>query len=81
MFGWGKVTCAFCHTEVPRGKALRSSERKDVAICEACYLQWSRDGRKCAACQTLVRDAQKVGVFLDRHTFGHADCGSVPLTG
>ncbi len=81
MFEWGIVTCAFCNVQVPRKRALRGSDRKDVVICETCYVQWSGAGRKCATCQTLVRDSQEVGVFLDRHAFGHANCGAVRLTG
>jgi len=80
MFGWGKVTCAICKVQVPRKEALRSRDRKDVSACQTCYEQWDRAGAKCVACQTPVRGAQEVGVFLDRHTLGHADCGAVLLT-
>lgn len=80
MFGWGKVTCVLCNVQGPRKGALRSIDRKDVAVCQACYEHWYRDGRTCVACRTPVRVTQEVGVFLDRHAFGHADCGSVRLT-
>lgn len=80
MFGWGKVTCVFCNAQVSRKEALRGKDRKDVAVCEACYEHWYRDGRTCAACQAPVRVSQEVGVFLDRRALGHADCGSVRLT-
>ncbi len=80
MFGWSKVTCVLCKVQVPRKRALRGIDRKDVAVCQACYEQWYRNGRKCAACQDLVRIAQAPGFFLDREALGHADCGSILLT-
>lgn len=80
MFGWGKVTCAFCKVQVPKKGVLLGYDRKGVAVCQACYEQWYRAGRKCAACEAPVRGAQEIGVFLDRHAFGHVDCGAVRLT-
>lgn len=80
MFGQSRVTCAICRIQVRRKEALRGYDRKDVAVCRTCYEQWDRAGGTCAGCQTPVRGAQEVGVFLDRRAFGHADCGAVRLT-
>lgn len=80
MFGFGKVTCALCQKEVTRNGALRARDGQKFAVCRACYDRWSAAGRRCTACQTAVRGSQEVGVFLDHHALGHADCGGVLLT-
>lgn len=77
MFGLGKFTCAVCGAHAPEKGALRGRHRKDVGVCKACYDDWERSGRSCADCHAPVRGAQEIGVFPDRHAFGHADCGAV----
>jgi len=79
MFGLGKITCAICHGQVSEEHALRGRHRRDVGACRACYEQWERSGSSCADCHLPVRGAQEFGVFADRRSFGHADCGAVWL--
>lgn len=79
MFGLGKMTCTICHVQIPEKQALRGKHRKDVGACRACYEQWDRSGRPCADCHLPVRGSQEMGVFADRQSFGHADCGAVWL--
>lgn len=76
MFGLGRGPCAACDRQVPKKEALRVRDRKDLLICQSCYDRWDRGGRTCVQCQTPVRGPQEIGVFLDRYTFGHADCGA-----
>jgi hypothetical protein len=77
MFGLGKFACAVCGSQVSAGQVLRGRHRKDVGVCRACYDAWDRSGRTCIDCHSPVRGAQEIGVFPDRHAFGHADCGAV----
>jgi hypothetical protein len=79
MLGFEKVPCIFCDRPVARKEALRLRDRKDVVVCVRCRDHWLENGRKCAACQSVVHGAQDVGVFLDRHAFGHADCGGLQI--
>jgi hypothetical protein len=79
MFGLGKIACVLCDRPVPKKEAFRLRDRNDTAVCAACRERWDREGRTCAACQTAVHGMQDVGVFLDRYTFGHADCGALQL--
>jgi predicted amidophosphoribosyltransferase len=60
-------------------EALRLQGRDDIAVCLACRERWERAGSVCALCHAPVRGARDVGVLLDRHAFGHADCGGVQL--
>jgi len=76
MFGFGKVTCTVCHAQIPQNQALRAKHKKDVGVCKGCYEQWERSGKPCADCHLPVRGSQEMGVFTDRGSFGHADCGA-----
>jgi predicted amidophosphoribosyltransferase len=79
MFGLSKVTCIVCRHEVSGNDAVRGRHRREIGVCRTCYDDWERSGRSCADCRVPVRGAQEVGVFPDRHAFGHADCGAVWL--
>lgn len=81
MFGWIKVNCAACHAPAPRNQVVRTRGEPRVAVCRGCYSRWDAAGRVCTACQTPVRGAQEVGIFLERHALGHADCGGALLAG
>lgn len=81
MFGWTKVSCAICAALAPRNRIVRTRGEPHVVICRTCYEAWTAAGRLCAGCQTPVRGAQEVGVFLERRELGHADCGGVMLAG
>jgi len=76
MFGLGRGPCVACDRHVPKKEVLRVRDRKDLVICRSCYDGWDREGRTCARCKTPVRGSQEIGVFLDRSTLGHADCGA-----
>lgn len=79
MFGFGKVTCAFCSNRVRRRAARRTQNDRSEYLCEGCYTQWDAGGRKCAACDTRVSGMQDIGLFLAQRTLGHADCGGVRI--
>lgn len=79
MFSIGQAICVLCRNRAPAAEALRGRAAKGVIVCRACYEEWERAGRTCARCRTTVRGGQEVGVFIDRHGFGHADCGAVWL--
>lgn len=81
MFGLGKVTRIVCQSQNPQKQALMGRHRKEVNVCRLCYESWDRSGRSCATCHAPVQGAQEVGVFPDRHSFGHADCGAIWVTG
>lgn len=81
MFSWMKMRCAMCAALVPRNRVMHTRGEPHVAICRACYEGWTAAGRLCAGCQTPVRGAQEVGVFLERRDLGHADCGAALLAG
>jgi hypothetical protein len=36
-------------------------------------------GRRCVGCDKRVFPGQEVGIFMERHGFGHAECGAVWL--
>jgi len=76
MFGFGKATCAICHTRIPQRQGFRAKHRKDISVCKGCYELWERSGKSCADCHLPVRGSQEMGVFTDRGSFGHADCGA-----
>ena len=79
MFGLGKVTCTICHAHIAQSEALRARHQKGVGVCRVCYEQWERSGKSCADCHLPVRGSQEMGMFTDRGSFGHADCGAVWL--
>lgn len=79
MLGFGKITCGFCKTRVRRREARKTQDGSGVCICDRCYGAWDQAGRKCAACDGAVRGVQDVGLFSDRSTLGHADCGAARL--
>lgn len=81
MFGWMKVSCVVCQAPVPRQQVVRTKTERRIAICRACYGRWDAAGRVCTACQTPVRGSQEVGIFVERHELGHADCGGAVLAG
>ncbi len=75
MFGLGKVTCSFCGARVRRRDARRGQDATGACVCGDCYSRWEQSGRKCAACDTSVRGMHDVGLFADKKSLGHADCG------
>ncbi len=79
MFGFGKVRCWICTTEVSRKDAFLHKDRYDVVVCKACYERWEHEGRKCADCRSVVMSAQDIGAFLGRQALGHCDCGALSL--
>ncbi len=80
MFWFGKVTCLFCERRVSATAALRGRGSRDAAVCWACYEKWERNGRACIVCRRVVQGPHELGAFLrPRPSFGHADCGGVPL--
>lgn len=82
MLGWlMKLDCAVCRAPVTRNQFVRTRSTPRVAICRACYARWDAAGRVCTACRTPVRGSQEVGIFLERHGLGHADCGGALLAG
>lgn len=77
MFGLGRAVCAVCEREARKKGSVRGYDRKDLVICSACYTKWYGAGAECAECHTRVRGIQEAGVFLERQTFGHIDCGAI----
>jgi hypothetical protein len=81
MFGLGKVTCILCDRRVARKDALAVRDRKGFAVCQPCVERWQTNGGTCSACHAPLRGPQEAGIFLEgKRTFGHSDCGGVPLT-
>lgn len=79
MFGLGKITCGSCKTQVRRREARKAQDGSRACICDRCYGEWEKTGRKCATCNDPVRGIQEVGLFRDRSALGHADCGGARL--
>ncbi|HEX3178917.1 MAG TPA: hypothetical protein VHZ49_19730 [Methylomirabilota bacterium] len=81
MFGFGKSTCILCDQRVPRSEAFAVRDRKGFAVCHRCVERWQASGGTCPRCQAPLAGPQQAGIFLEgRRSFGHADCGAVPLT-
>jgi hypothetical protein len=80
MFGFGKSTCILCDQRVPNREAFAVRHRKGFAVCRRCVEQWQGKGGTCPKCSSPLQGPQDVGIFLEgKRTFGHADCGAVPL--
>lgn len=79
MFRFGRITCALCRAPARSTDVLRGRAVKGVTVCKECYEEWEAMGRRCVGCDKRVFPGQEVGIFMERHGFGHAECGAVWL--
>ena len=80
MFGFGKSTCILCDQRVPNKGAFAVRDSKGLAVCRHCVDRWKGNGGTCPRCHAPLRGPQGAGIFLEgKRSFGHADCGAVPL--
>ena len=75
-----RLTCEFCSVGIFSRQALPGRDPGGAAVCRRCYAEWVRQGKLCAGCQGPVVEAQEVGIFVERESFGHEECGGVLLT-
>jgi hypothetical protein len=81
MFSLGKATCILCDQRIARKDALAVRDRKGFAVCRHCVDRWYANGGTCPQCKSPLRGPQDAGIFLEgARSFGHADCGALPLT-
>jgi hypothetical protein len=77
LFGRDRLVCIFCQRDTRKEWTVHAADHPDIVICSWCYTKWSAAGAECGECHTPVIGADKVGVFPERHTFGHTDCGAI----
>ena len=72
--------CTFCGARVFRRRTLLGRHHAGTGVCRRCYAEWVLDGQLCAGCQRPVVEIDEVGVFIERESFGHEECGAEPFT-